>query len=125
MSHYVNTIIHITLSSVLIYGYYYYNNKQQELKEELEKINLENKILEYRVNSLNNEKIILERKIDYTVKDKEKVTHKLNEILEYYNLLVHEKEEKKQVTVNDDELYDECYDILPCNNIKKKSFWSF
>ena len=139
MSSNIDTFIHISLTTVILYGYYYFTNKQQNLEEKLEDTNFEKKFLEYKIKNLNDEKCVIEQQLNESIRNNEILKSKLNDTLEYCNILSHEKEEldivkeknKKLIEINEkllisneDEIYNECYDVLPCNNVKKKT-WFF
>lgn len=122
----------------------------QELKQQNEKIKQQNEKMLLKLSLLNdtifnNNKIIsndiyfqrsnlleIIDKIDYLVKDKktnEKIYEK-NKICEEKNVIIEDKILENKNDGVDDELLNECYDVMPCNNISKitnssKPFFKF
>ena len=115
----------------------------QELKQQNEKMLLKLSLLNDTI--FNNNKIIsndiyfqrsnlleIIDKIDYLVKDKktnEKIYEK-NKICEEENVITEYKILENKNDVIEDELLNECYDVMPCNNISKitnsnKPFFKF
>ena len=126
----------------------------QELKQQNEKIKQQNEKMLLKLSLLNdtifnNNKIIsndiyfqrsnlleIIDKIDYLVKDKktnEKIYEKIyekNKICEEENVITEYKILENKNDGIEDELLNECYDVMPCNNISKitnssKPFFKF